>query len=66
MTSHLHCQHCGTHFLNQADLDRHNRREHRAKLETGQRGELPQDADAKIQQRPAARKDRQFTRSHRE
>lgn len=66
MTSHLHCQHCGTHFLNQSDLDHHNQQEHQQELKGGQRGELPQDANANVQERPAARKGRKFTRTHRE
>lgn len=63
MTDHLHCQSCGAHFENRAELDHHQRHAH---ARHGQRGELPDDANAGIQERPATRKDRDFTRAPKE
>jgi hypothetical protein len=63
MTSHLHCQLCGTHFLNQDDLDHHNQHEHTQDAKRGQRGEIPLDAQPTSQEGPAARRGRTFTRS---
>lgn len=74
---HLHCQDCGAHFTNRAELDDHNRRCHEAAAQSGQRGELAADAAGGIQERPAAgdsvaerpvpqRPNRDFTRSHKE
>ena len=63
---HLHCQTCGAHYENRAELDHHHRHAHKMQAESGQRGELPPDANAGIQERPAGRKNREFTRSPKE
>lgn len=73
---HLHCQDCGAHFTNRAELDGHNCRpgedctQSGAGGERGERGELAADAAGGIQERPAAaepdRRNRVFERSHRE
>ena len=48
---HLHCQDCGAHFTNRAELRGHRCQEERHLQ--GQRGELPPDAAGGIQERPA-------------
>jgi hypothetical protein len=91
---HLHCQDCGAHFTNRAELDGHNCRPGRDCAQSGQVGELPADAAGGRQHRPAGsaavhttigtpnrpigervdgapgeradRRNRVFTRSHRE
>lgn len=70
---HLHCQDCGAHFTNRAELDGHNCRPGEDCTQSGERGqrsELAADAAGGIQERPATegtdRRNRVFERSHRE
>lgn len=67
---HLHCQDCGAHFTNRAELDGHNCQPGEPCAQSGQRGELAADAAGGIQERPATekgeRRNRVFTRSPRE
>jgi hypothetical protein len=73
---HVHCQDCGAHFTNRAEQDAH--RCQPCEPIEGQRGALAADAAGGIQERPAGspsvettsatpnRRDRVFTRSHRD
>lgn len=78
---HLHCQDCGTHFMNRTELDGHKCRpgdDCAQSGQSGQRGALAADAAGGLQERPAAgesvdppcatpdRRNRVFERSHHE
>jgi hypothetical protein len=58
------CSICGTTFESATQLEDHRHEAHES-AQSEQRGALPSDADAGIQERPATtRKDREFTRTH--
>lgn len=65
MIHHEHCQTCGAHFDSHGDLLTHVQAQH---AETGRETQAPPQVDNLAEEEPAPqpRKDREFTRSHRE
>jgi hypothetical protein len=59
--NHKHCQNCGAHFATLAELERHCLAVHEQKIVAGVRSDT-----VPVAQKKSPRKNRVFTRTHKE